>query len=338
MDINDRQFNLSLVGKVFKHLDDKFVVMFSYLGDLKKQLYYLINNKINIETTAKVDFSGVIKSLSLLEKQIQLVANQIKEGNTNQSTSDEQKSEGNKIVSSLEVIRKQISLIVIPKPEKAEKVIFPAQFSLKESKQIIGEIANLQDILLTLVDIVKKLKFKDSSEEVVEQLKDLQKSIVGLSKPSKTADKAINIDSLLDKLVAVEKAIKEIKIPEVVIPETVEVSNWPPQKVPQPVTNINLNPLRGIVHPTTTTVSSSLTTLPSYGVLENRRAIIFYNNSSTITVFIGGSTVTTSNGLPIDPKSFSPSFDSGPRQVWYGVTTSGTADVRTVEIANDTGA
>ena len=148
------------------------------------------------------------------------------------------------------------------------------------------------------------------------------------------------IDKLSEGIKVLQDYIKELpkKMPEMVFPDSVKVSNFPPTKYPMPVTNININPLRGEVYQSTTTVSTSLMKLPSYGELTNRRSIIFYNNDSAKTLYIGGSTVTVTNGTPVPPKSYSPSFDSGSRQLWYGVSGSGTIDVRCLEIANDTGA
>ena len=60
-----------------------------------------------------------------------------------------------------------------------------------------------------------------------------------------------------------------------------------------------------------------------------------YNNSSTVTIFIGGSDVTATNGLPVPPKSYSPPIDAGVKMILYAVTSSSTANVRVLEISND---
>lgn len=140
---------------------------------------------------------------------------------------------------------------------------------------------------------------------------------------------------MMELLEEIANGLKKIKTPKMEFPESIAVSNFPPQMIPQPVTNININALRGIVHTTAATVTNSLTPLPTYGVLPNRRSVIIYNNSSSNTVFIGGSDVSDTNGLPITANTFSPSIDAGINMVVYGVTTSSTADVRVMEVSND---
>jgi len=140
-----------------------------------------------------------------------------------------------------------------------------------------------------------------------------------------------------DRTDEIIKAIKGIKleVKDIEFPESISIDNFPPQKVPQPATNISINPLRGEVHSTSVTVGTTATPLPAEP-LENRRALIFYNNGSK-TIYLGGSDVTKDNGLPILTESFSPAFDSGPLQIWYGVTASGETEIRIVELANTSG-
>jgi len=175
-------------------------------------------------------------------------------------------------------------------------------FSMKNKKDFDdkGIVMTLNRIEKLLSKKPKEVKGKDSSKEVVKALKNLK-----------------------------------IEAGSMEFPDSIAINNFPPQKIAQPVSHMSINSLSGSVHPTSTTVKTTLTSLPGYGVLDNRRAIIFYNNDSTNTVFIGGSTVTTSTGMPIEAKSFSPSFDSGPLQKWYGVTSSGTADVRCLELPDE---
>jgi len=52
------------------------------------------------------------------------------------------------------------------------------------------------------------------------------------------------------------------------------------------ISHFNLNPLRGLIHTTSTTVSTTVSPIPGYGVLDNRRSVIFYNNSVTTTLYI----------------------------------------------------
>lgn len=54
-------------------------------------------------------------------------------------------------------------------------------------------------------------------------------------------------------------------------------------------------------------------------------------NSSAVTVYIGGSDVTTANGLPIPASSWSPGFGLGEGEGIYGVVAADTAAVRVIE-------
>lgn len=175
--------------------------------------------------------------------------------------------------------------------------------------------------------LIMNSKKEFSDESIVSNLNKIERV---LSKPKKHKPIKDRTDEII-------KAIKNIKLEakDVSFPKTIDVGNFPPTKTAMPATHMSINSLSGSVHPTSTTVKTTLTSLPGYGVLDNRRAIVFYNNSDDTTVFIGGSTVTTDTGLPIEAKSFSPSFDSGPLQKWYGVTSAGTADVRCVEIPDE---
>lgn len=145
------------------------------------------------------------------------------------------------------------------------------------------------------------------------------------------------LKEVIKELKAVKDEIKSLPkdFPEVVMPEAIKVSNFPVQKTPNPVTNININPLRGFIHSTSVTVTSSLTVLPAE-VLVNRRSLIIFNNDSTNTVYIGGSEMAASDGLPILPQTYSPTIDAGPRMIVYGMCSAGqTADVRVLEASNE---
>ncbi|MBU2061865.1 MAG: hypothetical protein KKH44_08480 [Bacteroidetes bacterium] len=107
-----------------------------------------------------------------------------------------------------------------------------------------------------------------------------------------------------------------------------------PQMTPQPVTNVNINPLQGFTKTTSATVGTTVATLPEYGQLFNRRSIIIYNNSAN-TIFIGGSDVTIANGLPVIASTFSPSIDAGYNMKIYAVSASAGNDVRVLEISKN---
>lgn len=139
---------------------------------------------------------------------------------------------------------------------------------------------------------------------------------------------------LIKLLTEVKEAISQIKVPEFEFPDAIEVSNFPIQKIAQPVTHVSLNSLRGFVKTTATTVSSTLTTLPFYGVLDNRRAVLVYNNSAN-TIFVGGSDVTTANGMPVPASSYSPILDAGKELIVYGIAVSGSNNIRVMEISDE---
>lgn len=180
-----------------------------------------------------------------------------------------------------------------------------------------------------VVRAVEQLKLtinnkETNNKDIVDGLARVERAVCNI-KQTKISDRT---DELIE-------ALKNVKMGEIDFPESIAINNFPPQKVPQPVTNININPLRGFIKTTSATVSSTLTVLPTYGVLDNRRAVMVYNNSDTVTVYIGGSDVTSSNGMPVPPKSYSPIIDAGVRMILYGVTSSSTANVRCMEISND---
>jgi hypothetical protein len=108
-----------------------------------------------------------------------------------------------------------------------------------------------------------------------------------------------------------------------------------PQLTPQPVTNININALKGVVKTTSTTVGTTLTKLPAYGQLFARRAVVIYNNSAN-TIYVGGSDVTVANGIPVPAASYSNIFDAGYNMIVYGIAATANNDIRVMEVSSDT--
>ncbi len=107
-----------------------------------------------------------------------------------------------------------------------------------------------------------------------------------------------------------------------------------PTFVPPAVTNVNINPLQGFVHTTSATVGTTAGTLPGYGQLFNRRSVIIYNNSAN-TIYVGGSDVTTTNGMPVPAASYSPIIDAGYNMTVYGIASQGGNNVRVLEASKD---
>src|SRR5262249_17753476 len=79
--------------------------------------------------------------------------------------------------------------------------------------------------------------------------------------------------------------------------------------------------------PTAVSVGTSATQLPS-SPLSGRVSLCITNNSA-VTIYVGGSSVTTSNGTPVSPTG---SFcDDVGSQLYYAIVATGTADVRVLE-------
>lgn len=144
------------------------------------------------------------------------------------------------------------------------------------------------------------------------------------------------------------EAIEQIRMPEYTgdnenvtdllfdIKSAIGVLANKPAMSAQPVTNINVNALRGVFFATDVTVTGQPTLLPPTN-LAHRRTLILYNNSSQ-TLFLGGVTVAaagTGKGFPISSGSYSPAFDAGDQMFLYGVVASGTAEVQVLEVSND---
>lgn len=141
--------------------------------------------------------------------------------------------------------------------------------------------------------------------------------------------------AILEALRDVSKQIKELpkNIPKTEIPSEVRVSNFPPQKYPMPVTHISINSMNGTVKTRAVTVTTDLTPLPGE-VLAYRRSLTVYNNGS-VTIYIGGSTMTVADGLPVPAGTYSPALDAGPRMILYARTSSSTCDVRVMEVSDE---
>lgn len=183
-------------------------------------------------------------------------------------------------------------------------------------------------------------------EEIISALRNVERSIGRLKfEAPKTQEikfpempKSMSIDegkAIVKALQELGKKIDELpkSYPDVQIPKTVSIDNFPPQKYPLPVTNININPLRGFAKSRNITVTTTPTPLPDE-VLAYRRSLVVYNNSSS-TLYVGGSDVSATNGMPVPASSYSPAFDAGPRMIIYGVVATGSANVRVLELSNE---
>lgn len=107
---------------------------------------------------------------------------------------------------------------------------------------------------------------------------------------------------------------------------------------PENITQVNgasvtysslLSPNTG-VKSSSVSVGTSATALWSSS-LANRRTVLVYNDGSD-TVYVGDSSVTTSNGVPVAVGS-SVSLNLGPGLTLYGISGTAGQDVRTLEVA-----
>jgi len=83
---------------------------------------------------------------------------------------------------------------------------------------------------------------------------------------------------------------------------------------------------------TQVTVTNTATALPTDN-LDDRKAVSVRNWSNSITVFVGGADVTTANGYPLQAYESLP-FNMSQGADLYGITASGTADCRVIEVDN----
>lgn len=78
------------------------------------------------------------------------------------------------------------------------------------------------------------------------------------------------------------------------------------------------------------TVTTSATALPA-SAAANRRSIVIQNRGNN-PIFVGPSGVTTASGIEI-PKGGSYEAEAGPTVAFYGITATGTADIRVLELS-----
>jgi len=211
----------------------------------------------------------------------------------------------------LQKVEGKVGVTSLPKIydfERIVKQLVSVQNSIQEVRNSIGNIK-----LEVPVKKEKEIRFPEfpkqfslsESKEILAALSNLQQEIQNLPK----------------------------NIPQVEFPNSISVDNFPPQKYPMPVTHVSINGLRGYVKSRSITVSDSVTPLPDE-VLANRRSLVIYNNSS-VTVFIGGSDVTTTNGMPVPASSYSPALDASSNLILYGIVSTGTANVRVLEASDE---
>lgn len=226
-----------------------------------------------------------------------------------------------KLGSALAMIYKQVSKpLILPK-------IFKIQGQVEVTKQASVNVKNLNELGAFFKSLEQKLSLLSNAVSTAPP------PVVNIPKfeiPKMTQQ---GIDpKLIDLLESLEEKIDKLQPQEMKFPKKISIDNFPITLTPQPVTNINLNPLQGVIKTSSTTVGTSLTTLPGYGQLPNRRSMVIYNASSN-TIHIGGSDVTTSNGIPVASGDYSNIFDAGYNQIIYGIAATSGNDIRVLESA-----
>lgn len=204
---------------------------------------------------------------------------------------------------------------------------YPVEGNVEVTKLPSVSVNNLDEIATKIAATVNNLQ--------VATLKAIQASKPNSQVQIGNEVKIADFSDLLDGIeelkkgfnLLINKEVGTIAFPSTVLP--VEIQNW---KVPQPVTNVSINPSRGEVKATAVTVTTALTPLPGTALFD-RRSMTIYNNGS-VTVYVGGANVTSATGIPVPAGTYGPSLDAGPRNIVYAVTASSTSDIRVLEMSD----
>jgi len=209
--------------------------------------------------------------------------------------------------------------IKFPKAEKQEKV---------DISPLVKGFSDLKTGLKKINDLLPGLKpnefpeFKFPKQFSMKEGDDIKKAVKKME------------ETISDDLVALSKVIKEIEVGgSGGSSGKVEVTNFPPQHIPTPVTNININSLRGVPLSTVVTVGTTAVPLPATA-LSQRRSLLVFNNSGS-PIFIGGADVTVANGMPVMDQGYSPPIDAGQYMKVYAIAETNGNEVRVLEISND---
>jgi hypothetical protein len=232
------------------------------------------------------------------------------------------------------------ALVLIYNQFKGFKFTLPKIFKVQGSV----DVDSISDLPPVHVENLKDLKpYFESVEKATKYLATAITIMSSKSTPTVQKAPIVNFDTkpLLDALQELKEASnKPTDNKQVVnmlrtVSEGISALVNKPSFSPPAVTNVNINALQGLAHSSQQTLNTGLNTIPSYGQLFNRRSILIYNNSSTVTIYIGGSDITSSSGLPVPPNSYSPVMDVGYNMIVYGLTASSTANIRVLELSNE---
>lgn len=267
----------------------------------------------------KVDLSTIESKLTeIAKKDLSVSIGETKVDNVRVSNLSEIKIP--QVVIPKEVRVSNLKDIVIPKPEKQEKVDFSTlERHLNALKSAFDKVSDylpqLKPHAFPKIEFPKQISVKEADkiiDEYKKGVKILSDDLLALSKVIQAQENGFGTN---------EKGEVEVK-----------VSNFPPTHIPTPVTNFNINALRGIPKSTVMNILISATPIPATP-LTQRRSVSFYNDSDN-TVYIGGTDVSTSNGFPVLPGTYSPPIEAGEHMKIYGIAAS-SSSIRVLEVSND---
>lgn len=233
-----------------------------------------------------------------------------------------------KVIENLSKIGQALAMIynVIKRPIVLPK-IFDVKGQVEVTKQAPVEIKNFNEMKKYFESLERSF---NNMTLAVQAMPQPQIKLPKFEIPTQIKADNPELTDLLEKL---NEKLDSLQPTETKFPSEIRVSNFPQQYIPTPVTHFSLNPLQGLVKTTSTTVGQTLTKLPGYGQLFNRRAIQIYNNSAN-TIYIGGSDVTTANGIPVPASSYSNIIDAGYNMIVYGIASTNGNDIRVLEVAD----
>lgn len=217
--------------------------------------------------------------------------------------------------------------VILPK-------IFQVQGKVEVVKQPAITIANFSEVTRQLQSLEQKLTIWAQAASTAQPPK------IEFPKFDIPQNSPVDLSEVISSLNDLQDAFKGVKMPDNTVlqrktNELLENLVNRPQMTPQPVTNITLNGLQGVLKTSDNTVGTTVVKLPNYGQLEARRSLQIYNNSAN-TIYYGGSDVTINNGIPITAGSFSAGIDAGYNMIVYAISASGGNDVRVIEVSKDT--
>lgn len=238
-----------------------------------------------------------------------------------------------KVLSVLDKLGNGIALVV--KTIQSTAIKLPTEYQVKGS--VNAKITDLPPI--TIKNFSDTAKYFQALDNRLAQLVQAI-SLVSSQKPA-----PIKIDAPKVDVGPITKAIGEIHFPEYsndnesvtnmlldVKGVLVEILNRP-QMTPNPVSHMSINGLNGSVLTTQIQLGSTVTATPAIP-LTNRRSLQLYNNGAG-TIYIGGSTVTAANGIPVPSGSYSDIIDAGVHMTLYAISAAGqNNDVRVLEVSD----